>query len=167
MSRRSREEARQQEKEAKSRRALKERAYQETQRSVYARIYQEQDAMPDDYEEAFQEEVSPPGRKGKRGRTVLITLLLMLLALVGAALAAHLPPGTDCLDPGTLPPGYRLILVRTAAGSRLMMCFRPRGLYIRRGRIWQAAEAVVAISGELEGARALLPAALMNGELGV
>ena len=84
MSRRSREEARQQEKEAKSRRALKERAYQETQRSVYARIYQEQDAMPDDYEEAFQEEVSPPGRKGKRGRTVLITLLLMLLALVGA-----------------------------------------------------------------------------------
>ena len=89
MSRRSREEARQQEKEAKSRRALKERAYQETQRSVYARIYQEQDAMPDDYEEAFQEEVSPPGRKGKRGRTVLITLLLMLLALVGAALAAH------------------------------------------------------------------------------
>ena len=89
MSRRSREEALQQEKEAKSRRALKERAYQETQRSVYARIYQEQDAMPDDYEEAFQEEVSPPGRKGKRGRTVLITLLLMLLALVGAALAAH------------------------------------------------------------------------------
>ena len=55
MSRRSREEARQQEKEAKSRRALKERAYQETQRSVYARIYQEQDAMPDDYEGIVRE----------------------------------------------------------------------------------------------------------------
>ena len=95
-----------------------------------------------------------------------VTALPVVVAS-GAALAAHLPPGTDCLDPGTLPPGYRLILVRTAAGSRLMMCFRPRGLYIRRGRVWQAAEAVVAISGELEGARALLPASLMNGELGV
>lgn len=95
-----------------------------------------------------------------------ITALPVVVAS-GAALAAHLPPGTDCMDPGTLPPGYRLILVRTAAGSRLMMCFRPRGLYIRRGRVWRAAEAVVAISAELEGARALLPASLMNGELGV
>ena len=82
----------------------------------------------------------------------------------GRALTPHLPPGTDCMDPSTLPAGFRLIPVRTAAGSHLMMCFRPRGLYIRRGRVWRAAEAVVAISADLPGPRALLPAALMNGE---
>ena len=90
-----------------------------------------------------------------------VTALPVVVAS-GKALLPHLPPGTDCLDPGTLPPGFRLILVRTAAGSRLMMCFRPRGLYIRRGRVWQAAEAVVAISAELEGRRALLPEVLIN-----
>ena len=116
MSRRSREEARQQEKEAKSRRALKERAYQETQRSVYARIYQEQDAMPDDYEEAFQEEVSPPGRKGKRGRTVLITLLLMLLALVGAVKGYKV----IIIMPDSVSAERRLLITQYGAELRLI-----------------------------------------------
>lgn len=91
-----------------------------------------------------------------------VTALPVVVAAEGA-LAPLLPPGVDCADPDTLPPGFRLICVRTAAGSRLMMCFRPRGLYIRRGRVWRAAQAVVAISAELEGSRALLPRAVIEG----
>jgi len=91
MSRRKDEVRRQREKEARSRKKLQEQAYRETQRSVYARIYQEQDVMPDDYEDAFREErrSDPDSGRPRRGRTVLITLILALLALVGAALAAH------------------------------------------------------------------------------
>ena len=91
MSRRSEEARRQREKEERSRRKIQEQAYRETQRSVYARIYQEQNEMPDDYEAAFQEKTgsAPPSGKKRRRRTVLIVLLLMFLALVGAALAAH------------------------------------------------------------------------------
>lgn len=63
-------------------------AYRETQKSVYARIYQEQDEMPEDYEEAFREEETQEEKLGKR-KLILITILLMLVALVGAALAAH------------------------------------------------------------------------------
>jgi len=77
-----------------------------------------------------------------------------------AALQRHLPPDMICEDPGTLPRGFRLIAVRTAGGSGLMMCFRPRGLYIRSGRVWRAAQAVVAVSPALEGKRALLPPTL-------
>ena len=90
-----------------------------------------------------------------------VTALPVVVA-PGAALTPLLPPGTDCRNPDTLPPGFRLICLRTAAGSRLAMCFRPRGLYIRQGRVWQAAQAVVALSPELEGARALLPRDLIE-----
>ena len=67
-------------------------------------------------------------------------------------------PGGVVLDRyDTLPRGYRLISVHTAAGTALLMCFRPRALYVRHGRVWRAAEAVIAVSGALEGRRALLP----------
>ena len=96
----SEEERRQREKEEESRRRLQEQAYQETRRGVYARILQEQDAMPDDYEQALQDEINgrapvirepapPPPRKKRTGRKVLVSTLLVLLALVVAALAAH------------------------------------------------------------------------------
>lgn len=76
------------------------------------------------------------------------------------AVQAHLPRGTvlGCYD--TLPRGYRLISVHTAAGSALLMCFRPRALYIRHGRVWRAADAVIAVTDALEGRRALLPSTM-------
>ena len=89
MSRRSEETRRQKEKEARSRRRLQDEAYREAQRGVYDRIYREQNARPDDYAETFREEARPAGGKKKRGRAVLVTLLLMLVALVASALAAH------------------------------------------------------------------------------
>lgn len=87
----SKEARRQREKEARSRQRLQDQAYREAQRSVYTRIYQEQDAMPDDYETAFQEDSEPQEvpRKRRRGRKVFLTILLILLILVIAAMAAH------------------------------------------------------------------------------
>ena len=76
------------------------------------------------------------------------------------ALRTHLPEGMACGRIGTLPRGFRLISVRTAAGSQLLMCFRPRALYIRSGRVWRAVHAVVAVSDSLTGQRALLPPTL-------
>ena len=52
----SEEELRQREKEARSRQRIQDQAYREAQRGVYARIFQEQDAMPEDYREAFRED---------------------------------------------------------------------------------------------------------------
>ena len=85
-----------------------------------------------------------------------VTALPVVVAAYDA-LREHLPPGVACRDLATLPRGFRLIAVRTAAGSRLLMCFRPRALYIRRGRVWQAAQAVVAVSPELSGRKAIVP----------
>lgn len=73
------------------------------------------------------------------------------------AVAAYLPPGVDLARFDTLPPGFRLLSVHTAAGSRLMMCFRPRALFIRRERVWRPFSAIVAVSGALRGDQALLP----------
>ena len=81
-------------------------------------------------------------------------------AVTTQAIRAYLPPGTRCEQLSTLPRGFRLICVRTASGKRLMMCFRPRGLYVRDGRVWRAADAVVAVSPCLHGRRALLPPTL-------
>ncbi len=52
----SEEERRQREKEERSRLRKQEQAYREAQRGVYSRIYQEQDAMPEDYRQAFWED---------------------------------------------------------------------------------------------------------------
>ena len=49
----SEEELRQREKEERSRRRKQEQAYREAQRGVYSRIYEEQDAMPEDYRQAL------------------------------------------------------------------------------------------------------------------
>ncbi len=76
------------------------------------------------------------------------------------AVSAYMPPGMACDRLETLPRGFRLICVRTAAGRGMLMCFRPRALYVRCGRVWRAADAVVAVSGTLEGQRALLPPTL-------
>ena len=46
----------QREKEARSRQRKQEQAYREAQRGVYSRIYEEQNAMPEDYRQAFWED---------------------------------------------------------------------------------------------------------------
>lgn len=73
------------------------------------------------------------------------------------AVAAYLPPGAnpDCFE--TLPRGYRLLSAHTANGSQLMLCFRPRALFIRKERIWRACNAVIALSGAMRGDEAILP----------
>ena len=76
------------------------------------------------------------------------------------AVKAFLPPGIDPARYETLPQGFRLISVQTAVGSRLLMCFRPRAIFIRHGRIWRAFCAVVAVSTALPENRALLPPTL-------
>lgn len=73
------------------------------------------------------------------------------------AIATYLPPQLDLNCFETLPRGFRLLSVHTASGSRLMMCFRPRALFIRRERVWHAFSAVVAISGAMHGDQVLLP----------
>lgn len=52
----SQEERMQREKEARSRQRKQEQAYREAQRGVYSRIYEEQNAMPEDYRQAFWED---------------------------------------------------------------------------------------------------------------
>jgi len=76
------------------------------------------------------------------------------------AVRDFLPPGIDLTRFETLPRGFRLISVHTAGGNMLLMCFRPRALYLRRERVWRAFSAVVAVSGALPGDRALLPASI-------
>ena len=88
-----------------------------------------------------------------------ITSLPVVVAAAGA-FRPHLPAAAARGDLSALPRGFRLIRVRTAAGSQLLMCFRPRALYIRSGAVWQAAQAVVAVSPSLKGSRALLPPTL-------
>lgn len=73
------------------------------------------------------------------------------------AVQPYLPPGIEIDRFETLPRGFRLLSVHTANGARLMMCFRPRALFIRRERVWHAFNAVVAVSGALSGDRAILP----------
>jgi len=82
---------------------------------------------------------------------------LPVIVVAFQALKPHLPRTLALNRFDTLPRGYRLLSVRTASGPALLMCFRPRALYIRHGRVWRAADAVIAISDNLEGNRALLP----------
>lgn len=74
-----------------------------------------------------------------------------------AAIRRFLPETCDCDNPDTLPRGFRLISVRTAAGMRLMMCFRPRALFLLDRGVWRQINAIVAVSGALKRPRALLP----------
>ena len=82
---------------------------------------------------------------------------LPVVVVAFQALKPHLPHTLVLGRLDTLPRGYRLLSVQTATGNALLMCFRPRALYIRHGRVWRAADAVIAISDALEGNRALLP----------
>ena len=74
---------------------------------------------------------------------------------------AFLPEGTNLKDLSTLPPGWRLVRAKTAAGVRALMCFTPEQIVIRQGtRVWRA-EGLAAI-GDFEESRALLPESLFS-----
>ena len=72
-----------------------------------------------------------------------------------------LPPGTDLKDLSTLPPGWRLLRVKTAAGSKALMCFTPDQIVLRQGTRVQYAEAVIAVAGFQEKC-AMLPDSLFS-----
>lgn len=80
-----------------------------------------------------------------------------------AGIRALMPPGVRTGDLSTLPPGWRLVRVRTAAGERTLMCFRPDRVILRQGKKQWRVEAAVAAADFAER-RALLPEALFDRE---
>lgn len=72
-----------------------------------------------------------------------------------------LPPGTELKDLSTLPRGWRLLRMKTAAGSKTLMCFTPEQIVIRQGtRVWRT-EGLVAVC-DFEESRAMLPDSLFS-----
>jgi len=91
-----------------------------------------------------------------------ITGLPVVLLSVKAA-KALLPPRANPNDLSTLPAGWRLIRMETAAGCRTVMCLHPHEMIITRGkRAWHT-DGLVALS-EFSECRALLPDALFMDE---
>lgn len=93
-----------------------------------------------------------------------ITGLPVLVIPLKAALVLY-PDIRDWWDRQRLPEGFRLLNVRTAAGSGLLPLFRPDGcrLYFNGRR--QAAELLVAVAGrEYAGVQALVPLAALPPE---
>lgn len=76
-----------------------------------------------------------------------------------------LPPGADTEKMLSLPRGFRLLRVRTAAGEKLMPCFHPDQVILCFGSKEWEADAVVALSpGGLS--RALVPETMLQTEGG-
>lgn len=76
-------------------------------------------------------------------------------------LAPLLPRGTDPRALTFLPFGFRLLRVRTAAGSRPMLCFHPDRIELLSGGRRAPADALIALSPE-PLSRALVPAAFFQ-----
>ncbi len=74
-----------------------------------------------------------------------------------------LPAGTRLNDLSTLPPGWRLVQAKTAAGSRMIMCFIPDQIMILRGKHSWVTETAVAVT-DFEESRALLPESLFYAQ---
>ena len=72
------------------------------------------------------------------------------------ALRGLLPQGVRAGDLSTLPHGWRLLRIRTAAGSRTVMCFHPDQMILRRGGRKWSVQGAVAVT-DFGGNRALLP----------
>jgi len=72
--------------------------------------------------------------------------------------AVWLPEGID-----TLPPGFRLLPVRTCAGRGLMVCTRPQALCLEGPEGWRCCQALVGIApAPYKGMQALVPACLLH-----
>ncbi len=70
-----------------------------------------------------------------------------------------LPPAPS----GELPPGTRLISVRTVAGPSLMPVFRPQLIHLLQDGIWRHVHAMVGLSPDgYDGVQALVPASLID-----
>lgn len=92
---------------------------------------------------------------------------LPVLVVPWRAMMVLFPQAGDWMQPGQLPPGFRLLNVRTAAGGGLLPLFRPDlcRLYVR-GRRWETELLVAAAGREYDGVQALVPlAALPPGAL--
>lgn len=76
-----------------------------------------------------------------------------------------LPPEVRSGDLSTLPKGWRLTRVQTAAGTRCLMCFQPDRACLIQGKVLRPIHAAVAIS-DSTGSRALLPEAIFMQEEG-
>ncbi len=76
-----------------------------------------------------------------------------------------LPPGVHPGDLSTLPKGWRLTRVQTAAGSKCLMCFQPDRACLIQGKVLRPLRAAVAVS-DASGGRALLPEAIFMQEEG-
>ena len=96
-------------------------------------------------------------RDGATGLPVIVAPETMMKPL--------LPEGFSCRDLATLPRGWHLTRIRTAAGERCLMCFRPDRVWLIRGKVARPVHAAVAVS-DFAGSRALLPEAIFMQEEG-
>ena len=81
------------------------------------------------------------------------------------AIVSLLPAGVETANLSTLPPGWRLMPIRTAAGNATLMCFRADRTEIQENGKVRAIDAIIAISGFSEKA-ALIPEDLFQAERG-
>ncbi|MBQ9264200.1 MAG: sigma-E processing peptidase SpoIIGA [Clostridia bacterium] len=90
---------------------------------------------------------------------------LPVIVVPAEGLRVLLPPGVKPGDWTTLPPGFRLLRVRTAAGEQMLMCFHPDQVMIYTGGRAQEMDAVVALS-DAGLPRALVPGTMLQTEEG-
>ena len=81
---------------------------------------------------------------------------LPVIVVSEGTVASLLPAGVRTGNLSTLPPGWRLLPIRTAAGNGTLMCFRADQLELRTKGKARRIDAAVAISGFSEKA-ALVP----------
>ena len=90
---------------------------------------------------------------------------LPVIVISESLLKPLLPPGVHPGDLSTLPRGWRLTRVQTAAGSKCLMCFQPDRACLIQGKVLRPLRAAVAVS-DSAGTRALLPEAIFMQEEG-
>ena len=76
------------------------------------------------------------------------------------AVKAILPEGVTARDLSTLPSGWRLVGVQTAAGRKTLMCFHPDDVVILQGKKHRSVNVAVVLS-DVPINRALLPQGLV------
>ncbi|MBR3018734.1 MAG: sigma-E processing peptidase SpoIIGA [Clostridia bacterium] len=79
-----------------------------------------------------------------------------------SALSALMPSGAHSEIISSLPPGWRLVPIRTAAGKGLLMCFRADRTELIQGKNIRQVNASIAVSGFNEKS-ALVPECLFRG----
>ncbi len=111
---------------------------------------------------------------GLKGRFVLLPAMLdsgnllkdpftglPVMVISAKALEPILPEFSALCALETLPPGFRLLSVRTAAGRALWPLFHPDSCRVYVNGETCAVRAMVAVAGEYGGVQALVPAAAL------